>query len=192
MLWGLGSPIGQAGQCPLTALAQAEYPTPSRKGRRSARTASISVSLSLWDMAAISFVVGAYCGVCERQKSSKSRNDTATSMEVVLSSFSPAFSNRSASTARPRRVRAWNWRRVDADAPHRASQRTARRQLRRKIPDARGDKTARARNAAHLRHRARLIRHEIHDQRRCDHVEGFVRQRQLLRVGEAELCFRFV
>ena len=98
MLW-VSQSIRQAGQCPLTALAQAEYPTPSRKGRRSARTASISASLSLGDMAAITFVVGIYRGVCERQKSSKSRNDTATSMEVVVKLFSPAFSNRSASTA---------------------------------------------------------------------------------------------
>ena len=95
------SQIGQSGQYPLTALARAEYPIPPGKGRRSARTASISACRSLRDMAAITFVVGAYRGVCESQKSSKSRNDTATSMEVVVIALSLPFSKRSASTASP-------------------------------------------------------------------------------------------
>jgi hypothetical protein len=51
--------MGQAGQCPLTALARAEYPTPPDKGRRSALIVSISACRRLGDMAAITFVVGA-------------------------------------------------------------------------------------------------------------------------------------
>src|SRR5262245_33394512 len=52
-------PVGHDGQCPLTALALAEYPTPPCKGRRSAPTTPIRACRSRGDMAAMTFVVTA-------------------------------------------------------------------------------------------------------------------------------------
>lgn len=56
---GLLATIYQVGRYPLIAMAVAEYPTPSHKGCRQSRTASINLSLSLNDIAAIMLVVGA-------------------------------------------------------------------------------------------------------------------------------------